>query len=348
MPPEQPRIKKVRFQTTEPTNWATSNMNRQELRELFNLVHETLQHIPYAICGLGAIIDHGFPGRQASRISILCSAECRHNVRAWISTQGYLMESGAVGLPMRDGTVRKVRVKYIQRGFNQLGRVRSSLSNAMVLSAASQLDQVAAGYLESLRKGDEQALAIVSRDVFFFLDLIASRREAVDPLLLPTLLGEDVFVDFTTRHVEARPEMARAGIDVSAVLAKHNAAAALREHNEMLEGYGLRGDVPAREPGQFEGIRDLKDRKSVYTLRERKREPDSRAGKNAPAPAPRPAALDAPAPRRPARSCLRPDGDGSTDGVTSSQEGALGRSLTVPSRGREQPRAVEKPGPDWI
>ncbi|KAI1186342.1 hypothetical protein F5B17DRAFT_454550 [Nemania serpens] len=359
--PDQPRLKKVRFQTTEPKNWATSNMNREELKELFNLIHETLEHIPYAICGLGALIDHGFPDRKASKISIVCPQECSHNVRAWMATRGYAMDpsSNAVGLPMRDGaTVRRVRIKYLERGFEKLERVRSSFSNATVLSVASQLDQVAAGYLDNRRRGDEHALRIVASDVFVFLNIIAARHRKVDPKLLPTFLGEDFFADFTARHVEARPEMARAGIDVAAVLKKHNAAAALREHDKMLLQYGMRGDVPAREKGQFEGIRDLKDRKSVYTLREREREPDSRV-KDVPAPTTAPTSVDRPAPRRPARSYLRVDGK-STDlpGLENrilNQKGATpggpGRSLTVPSVKQEQeqqPRPVEKPGHDWI
>ncbi|KAI1164605.1 hypothetical protein F5B18DRAFT_670692 [Nemania serpens] len=338
-PPGQPQVKKVRFQTTDTTKWSTTNMDRAELEELFNLIHQTLEHMPYAICGLGAIIDHGFPGRKAKSISILCPRECRHNVQAWMATRGYEMASDSVGFPMRDGAIRRVRIKYLQQGFEKLERARSSFSNATVLSVASQLDQVAAGHLDNRRRGDERALKIVASDVFFLLDLLAGRRGregVVDPRLLPTFLAEDFFADFTARHVDARPEMARAGIDVAAVLARHNAASALREHDEMLGQYGMRGDTVRRETGQFEGIRDLKDRKSVYTLREREREPGSRVETTA-------------GPRRPARV----DGDSSPDGGArrpraETGAGAFGRNLTVPSSGREKSRSAGKPGPGWI
>lgn len=340
--------------------WALNPMGLEELKELFNLVHETLAHVPYAICGLGALIDHGFTHRRAKQISIICPKECKHNVKAWCAAQGYQTYVESVGIPLRDGSLRRVRIKYINSGFERLERVRSSFSNATVLSMASQLDNIAAGYLETRRRGDQGALETIAKDVFWCLDRIASSRERIDPTFLPTFLGEDFFQDFTAKHRDARPEMARAGIDVSAVLARHRAAANLREHDEMLQRYGMQGDVISRQPGQFESMRDLAHSKSVYTLHERdsRAEPDFippmphlhdaarvRATEKytgaPPGPAEKPASRSGPSKHHSAREPPNPSGPS-----------GVGRSLT--SGGvRRHPRQYhadtkERPVADWI
>ncbi|TGJ83275.1 hypothetical protein E0Z10_g5485 [Xylaria hypoxylon] len=337
-----PRIRsKGRFPTTpnSKVEWSTSNISPEQLKELFNLIHETLEHVPYAICGLGALIDHGFTGRKASRISILCPQESKDNVKAWAASRGCEIYADSVGLSMRDGSTRRVRIKYIEFGFEGLQRVRSSFSNAIVLSLVSQLDNVAAGYLDNRKRGDRRALKIIADDVFFCLDTIASRRQRVDPRFLPTLLGEDFFPDFTAQYVDARPEMARAGIDVSSVLAKHRTATSLREHNEMLREYGMEGDVIPQTPGQFEHIRDLNNSQSVYTLRER--DPHVVIPPMTPLPEsshqcdgeiPHPNRKSHPSARKlkvPART------SGPAD---------LGRNLTAP----QTPKAVNRPVADWI
>ncbi|GAP88173.1 putative 26S proteasome regulatory subunit [Rosellinia necatrix] len=276
--PPQPRLASQEAAET----WSKTFMTKEQLAELFNILHDTLEHVPYAICGLGAMIDHDLTDRKARQISIICPQESKDNIQAWAATRGFEVHAGSVGIPLRDGSTRRVRIKYIDEGFGGLERARSNISNATVLSVASQLDNVAASYLQHRRRvgglgsdgSDERAVRAVARDIFELLDRLARRRPP--PRLaaqhLPTFLGEEFFTDFTARHPEARPEIARAGIDVSATLSKHRALAALREHDEMLRGYGARGDVVPRQKGQFESMRDLRDRKSAYTLREHHRD----------------------------------------------------------------------------
>ncbi|KAI0547118.1 hypothetical protein F4679DRAFT_597906 [Xylaria curta] len=263
--PYQPRIKPQGRFARSKMQWSTSYMSRAELAELFNLIHAALEHVPYAICGLAALNDYELTDRQANKVSIICPRTSRKNVMAWAATKGYEVHVGSIGIPTSDGLVRRVRVKFVERGFEALQHERSSCSNATVLSIASLLDNVAAGWLDNKRRGDERALGMIADDIFSCLDNIAARREIVDPRYLPTFLGEAFFTDFTACYGNARPEMTRAGIDVSAVLAKHRDAASLREHDEMLRQYGCHSDSTPREPrGQFEEVRA-----SVYTIREK-------------------------------------------------------------------------------
>ncbi|KAI5927201.1 hypothetical protein F4810DRAFT_433800 [Camillea tinctor] len=279
---QQRRFPAVTTGNTQQPDWTTSNLTHEGLVELFNTLHQTLEHVPYAICGLGALIDHGFTARKANKISLICPAYSKDNIKAWAAARGYPTYGDSVGVPLlRDGSLRRVRIKYLQEGFDRLQRVRSAIAGATVLGLASQLDNVAAGYVEHNRRhhhrqGDKEknsrALATIAADVFWCLGKAAKTNTPLDPAFLPTLLGEAFFVPFAERHVEARPEMARAGIDVAAVLARHRDALALREHDAMLRSYGFRGDlgdgVVIEQPGLFEGMAvGGRDRKSVYTLR---------------------------------------------------------------------------------
>ncbi|KAI1355316.1 hypothetical protein F5Y01DRAFT_173354 [Xylaria sp. FL0043] len=306
-------------------SWATSDMNRRELKELFNLVHQTLEHVPYAICGLAALIDHGFTARKVSRISIICRQESRKNVKLWAKANGYETYTDSIGIPLRDGSIRRVRIKYLEFGFETLQRVHSSFSDATVLSLTSQLDNVAAGYLDHRRRGgNEKTLDTIAADVFFCLDQLASRREHVEARFLPTFLGESFFTTFTSKYVDARPKMAMAGIDVARVLAKHRAASALREHDEMLRGYGMRGDVTPPEPGQFELMKNLSHRKSVYTIRDQ-------------------AAHDSDVPPMPPL----PDPAYMPAKTTGGSRNDPGRNLTAPKPPKE-PKPAKRPVAKWV
>ncbi|KAI0521502.1 hypothetical protein F5B22DRAFT_661874 [Xylaria bambusicola] len=292
--------------------WLKTSMDRERLKELCNVVHATFEHVPYAICGLGALINHGITGRKTSRISILCPQTSKNAVKSWAATRGFKIYGDSICVPTKEG-IRRVRIKYIEFGFEQLQTVKSSFSNATVLSLTSTLDNIAAGHLENLRRGDERALTTLAADIFWILKLMAQRHENIDSRLLPTFLGEEFFTDFTARHSNARTEMALAGIDVSAALAKHRTAASLREHDELLRNHGLKGDVADTQIGQFENMKSLGN-KSVYTLHGREAGGES----NAP-----------PMEQSHAR-----------------RSNSGGRNLT--SKPPRKPKSIERPVADWI
>ncbi|KAI0393719.1 hypothetical protein F5Y17DRAFT_431029 [Xylariaceae sp. FL0594] len=288
--PGRPGVQQGKSAVSQPSSrtsasdlvFALAHMDNKELGELFDHLHEALAHVPYAICGLGALIDHGFRQRRASKISIICPQESKDTIKAWAAAKGYPTSADSIGIPTTtsrgERRLRQVRIKYADSGFDSLGlrrsRISSSSSKALVLSMSSMLDHIAAGYIYHRRRGDERALDIVVRDIFWCLRRVSSssssrKEETLDPDFLPTFLGDEFFTDFTTRnHPQAINEMSRAGIDVSAAIAKHRQARVLKEHDEMLNQYGLSGDTVAPKRGAFEGVRDLTNSKSVYTLRD--------------------------------------------------------------------------------
>ncbi|KAI1374200.1 hypothetical protein F4677DRAFT_426460 [Hypoxylon crocopeplum] len=253
-------------------HWSTAYLTAPQLATLFDTIHATLSHVPYTICGLASLIDHGAGAtRRVNRVSVLCPTYAKDNVRAWLATRGHSGSGDSVGIPIPgasgDGPhVCRVRIKYTDDGFDGLERVTSSVSAAWVLGLASQVDIAAAGFVDHLRRleklrlregsvgaGDggkkaieategETALQIIAEDIFFCLDKAARTRYRFNPRRLPTLLGEEFWVPFTRRYDNARTEMARAGIDVSAVLARHRENEVLREHEAMLREYGVQTD----------------------------------------------------------------------------------------------------------
>ncbi|KAF3069872.1 hypothetical protein GL218_07863 [Daldinia childiae] len=301
--PLRPGLPRQRFPTTangeDPRGtWSTSSLNVAELAQVFNTIAAALEHVSYAICGLGALVDHGFTARRVARVSILCSAHAKDNVRAWLAASGYDVFADSVGVPVKGNGVGgakvcRVRIKYLDDGFEKLEKVRSRVSGAWVLGLASQLDHAAAGYVDYLRRGEERgkekvereedgdnnnngndderkedlALETIAGDVFWILDKAARTNHALEPRLLPTLLGQDFWIPFTDRYVNARPEMARAGIDVAAVLATHRAEQAVKEHDDMLRSYGVdphagvvdvaEDGVVTQQPRGFEGMHAL-------------------------------------------------------------------------------------------
>ncbi len=313
--------------------WSDTPMGTAQLAELFDKL-ATLEHVPYAVCGRAALVDHGLSMRRARQVSILVPAHSKDVVAGWAKSSGWVVvqdnsgsknknataggEGGAgifVGIPLAtDGSLRQLRVKYLASSsssssssgngggdrdgddnerFDRLERVRSRLrgagAGAWILGLTSQLDHLAAAWLDHYRRGKasssssaaaataaagdsknshEKPMQEIARDIMWTLDRMASSAPAPtpsssskgkckdkgkeiaaiggggsssnrpDPGLLPTLQSEEFFLPFPGRHAEARPEMARAGIDVGAVLAGLRERRALREHNGLLARYG--------------------------------------------------------------------------------------------------------------
>ncbi|KAI1138132.1 hypothetical protein F5Y05DRAFT_418989 [Hypoxylon sp. FL0543] len=286
--PESPIRMRQRFPVSNSNDprdqWSKTAVSPAELAELFATIHTILEHVPYVICGLAALVDHGFTARRVTGVSLLCPAYAKDNVRAWLAARGHDAYADSVGIPVADGArLCRVRIKYTDEGFEKLERVRSSASAAWVLGLASQIDHAAAGYVDHWRRlrrledegksegrgRAEQALQTIARDIFWCLDKAARTRHRLDPRFTPTLLGEEFWAPFTARHDEARTEMARAGIDVAGVLARQRAEAAVRDHSAMLKEFGFEdGGAVADRPGPFEGMRTLAHSRSVYTLKQ--------------------------------------------------------------------------------
>ena len=280
-------------------------METAQLTELFDKLAK-IDFIPYAICGRGALVDHGLSARKTKQVSIVMPSYSKDVLAGWARSSGWVSTSATaqgkasifVGIPLADGTVRQLRIKYLDdEQFEQLERVRSRLSSkAWVLSLTSQLDHLAAAWIDYHKKAEEKRAKAeaeggsrgsvstttttsskydrppreIARDILWTLDRMARTRvegtSGAEPRLLQTLSSEDFFVPFTERHPEALVAMARAGVDVAAVMAGLRHRSQVREHNAILAEYGAEPLDRFSVALPFAGIRDLNHSKSVYTL----------------------------------------------------------------------------------
>ncbi|KAI1209609.1 uncharacterized protein F4807DRAFT_467522 [Annulohypoxylon truncatum] len=277
--------------------WSKAYLTPHQLSELLDNIHATLAHIPYAICGLAALNDYGYFARRLNAVSLVCPTYAKDNVHGWLRTKGYDTYDDYFGIPVGErgyggegATVYRVRVKWVNdEGFAKLERVKSSTSDAWVLGLTDQIDYAAMGFMHQLgqveelkanakkqEEGPTQAQAVAraesrlrmaAQDILWCLDKAARTRHRLDPEALPTLLGEECWTAFTTRFERARTEMARAGIDVAAVLRRHRDAREVRDHEDMLRRFGLGQErLVTRQPTPFEGMRTLANARSVYSL----------------------------------------------------------------------------------
>ncbi|KAI0881579.1 uncharacterized protein GGS22DRAFT_196495 [Annulohypoxylon maeteangense] len=274
--------------------WSKAYLTPRQFAELLDNIHATLAHVPYAICGLAALNDYGYTTRRLNSVSLLCPAYAKDNVRGWLKTKGYETYGDFFGIPIGDrgyggegATIYGVRVKWVNdEGFAWLEKVKSNVSNAWVLGLEAQIDYCAMGFVEQFRKLEamtangesvdkgsqavargESRLRMAAQDIFWCLDKAARTRHVLNHKYLPTLLNEEFWVPFTDRFDDARTEMARAGIDVAAVLAKHRDRKAVRDHEAILRQFGLgKEGVVTQQPSPYEGMRTLANSKSVYSL----------------------------------------------------------------------------------
>ncbi|KAK8012995.1 hypothetical protein PG991_010370 [Apiospora marii] len=283
--------------------WETSRLAQHELTDMYNEVDRTMGHIPYVVCGVGALIDHGFQGRTANKVTIIVPEESRGVVRAWAAAGagagsrgqhdlgGAGSDSVAIRMPT-DGSLRRVRVRWVSgAAFSGLEIIPSAISRARVLGLASQIDQISTAWLQyrerlaapglatQRERGRlERELGTMVRDIFWCLRRAAETRTVLEREYMRLFLSEKVWTPFTQEHEDARFEASRAGIDVAAVLAGHRQRGEVRAHEELLRQYGveeekLGGGIVEEQPGPFEGMRGLgrENRKdngllSVYTV----------------------------------------------------------------------------------
>ncbi|KAI1384201.1 uncharacterized protein F4822DRAFT_440324 [Hypoxylon trugodes] len=275
--------------------WTTSPFRESQLVGLFHVIQNTLSHVPYVICGLAALYDHGYRSRRVTSVSILCPAYAKDNVRGWLAARGYASYADSVSIPIVvDGgkLLCRVRIKYVDEGFDILEVEKGRLGPVNVLSLASQIDNAAAGYVDIWRRlrdrilhqmerkdreaarvaADEEALGSIARDVFWCLTEAVRRREQLQAKYMPSLLSEDFWIAFTAHYPNAKFEMERAGIDVKGISKKHETAISIREHNDMLRAFGH--EIPHEESGEgvvnkqgpLENMRNLMNTRSVYSL----------------------------------------------------------------------------------
>ncbi|KAI1871110.1 hypothetical protein JX265_006150 [Neoarthrinium moseri] len=264
-------------------------LTRDTLAEVLNEIDKIVP-CRYAISGLTALIDHGFTGRGAKSVSILVPAHSKDIVRPWAQTNGGKLSAVSpdrfeVRLPS-DGSYRPVRIRYLNKGFDELQIVQSNMSAAKVLSLTSQLELMATAFVKECKQGkapqpkteaEEARVRTIVEDIYWALGWGIEQSRPLDPRYLKIFLSS-LFWEPLIHYVgeparEAMLLAVRAGVDLGHYLAREaeekRRNADVRDHDDFLRQYNVPGlGVVATQPGPFEDMRGLgrRDLQSIYTV----------------------------------------------------------------------------------
>lgn len=147
-------------------------MSPELVNEVIAIVGHSFGHIPYAICGLAAMVQHGFSERLPTKVSIIFPEHTRAVVNCWALAQGMPRVQGtnrSFCVPTADGKLRCVRFKFLQEGFDNLVTTRKVLSHARVLALPSLADQIAANYVRQLATISVQMQVVSAQDMRWVL-----------------------------------------------------------------------------------------------------------------------------------------------------------------------------------
>lgn len=218
----------------------TERMDQAILVEVLETLEKALSHTPYAVCGLAAMAVWGFAGRFPSHVSITCPSYSKEAIKCWAGVHGMVLypdDPNSFGLTSADGKTRRVRIKFLDRGFESLqvvagppggyaGTQGTALAtSARILSLTSLLDLMARGYVSigcvDARPASESALfarRAFAQDIFWVLSRIADGgfiEEGAQPLnecLVPGVVDNRFWSPFTTTYPGAVQAFARAGL----------------------------------------------------------------------------------------------------------------------------------------
>jgi hypothetical protein len=247
----------------------------KELGEIFDKIEETLSSpgIPYAICGLAAILAYGSTGRNAYSVSVLVPGDVKDVVLPWALTGGNAVSrispNGFV-LRMNDGIQRNVKVRWIDRAaFEKMGIAKSTMGRrgAQMLTLASCIEQVANAFVEALKRGkasaDKDHVETIVQDIRGMLRTAAGRRELLDAAHLELFLSAQFWGAFRTYTGKGAKKIfklcRKARLPVSEALDTASRQSEIRQHNALLGRYGAE-PMPAvveQQPSAFQGMRTL-------------------------------------------------------------------------------------------
>jgi len=214
-------------------------MSRAILAEVLDNLDRALCHTPYAVCGLAAMTVWGFTRRIPSHVSIICPSHSKEAIKCWAGVHGMVLypdDPSCFGLTTTDGQTRRIRIKFLDSGFEALGVVVSPSGGyngargtamstcASVLGLASLLNRMAKGYVHSgcadpapLSRTALFTKRAIAQDIFWVLFRIADGgfvEEGAMPLSefdIPGVVDDRFWSPFTAAYPGVVQAFALAG-----------------------------------------------------------------------------------------------------------------------------------------
>ncbi|KAJ9133719.1 hypothetical protein NKR23_g10554 [Pleurostoma richardsiae] len=236
--PRPPSFDLAEFTAAE--EGASEPLTADILPSVLRAVDKAFAHIPYAVCGTAALCVWGYEGkRPPTHISILCPAHAKDTFKSWAAANGgftFSERPGYLGLRTPDGSVRQVKIKYLEHGFERQSIVSvplpeddpgsgraSLLKNTVpvvrVLSLPCLLDQVAESYLVDFTgPGAHRRRIELAKTVFWILECLKDGGEGMErltPLNVPNVVKKSFWDLFAATYNKAPGEFRAAGLPVT-------------------------------------------------------------------------------------------------------------------------------------
>ncbi|KAG7100774.1 hypothetical protein HYQ44_020126 [Verticillium longisporum] len=186
--------------------FSTEGMRSAVLDELLNRLGQLLSHVSYSVRGLAALSFYGLTTRLPSQVSIACPLYARDVIKCWAAAQGMIVHSSlpdAFGVPLSDGSVRKVRLQFVDAGAS-LDWIAMGPAGTRIASMPALLDTLAERYMDP--KVPAKAVSTLGRDIFWLLQRMAEDRtpeQMVTAERVPNVLKADFWSLFTFTHYGA-------------------------------------------------------------------------------------------------------------------------------------------------
>ncbi|KAI9899097.1 hypothetical protein N3K66_005558 [Trichothecium roseum] len=181
---------------------AAEPMNAAEVDEVISYIGRTFHHVPYAICGLSAMVHHGFRERRPTNVSVVCPEYASAPIDAWASSSGMTRLTGVpgshYGVILTDGSVRRVRFKFMRRGFEALeyGQAGPGAGHARVLSLPALAERIASSYVRELVTASPAKQEVFALDMAWCLRGIVARGGAAPHVFAERNVGSVVSKGF--------------------------------------------------------------------------------------------------------------------------------------------------------
>ncbi|PKS08262.1 hypothetical protein jhhlp_005205 [Lomentospora prolificans] len=210
-----------------PSNGLNEAMHPSTVMAIVAWLSKSLSHEWYMVTGLSAMIMHGYTGRYAKHVAILCPDHSLEMVRCWVKTQQGVVKLEStryefgIRLPDDGGKIRRVKIRRIL-GSSWYERMRTSVTvrgddygenGVRILGLEALLDYTAKSYMTT--RGSPGAMALqrsLAEEVTWLVHQIMRYEKVVCRKQIPHFLNPLFLDTFEGAFPDARALFLRAGL----------------------------------------------------------------------------------------------------------------------------------------
>ncbi len=196
-----------------------TELDRNTVCSVINGLGDAFYHIPFAVCGVAAMVYYGYDKFTLNRISILCPAESAEVILCWARSRDmplFAKDPTMFGYRMADGRVCFVRVRtQDSASFGELGFVHLGPFKTPVLTLPCLVNQFAKDYIGKLEEIAPEMQRRYAKDIMWMLDEMAHLDEpcqSFTPKHVCWVLSRGFWLPFTLSFPEAIDLFSAAGL----------------------------------------------------------------------------------------------------------------------------------------